>query len=123
MITALTIFFGGCLAYALRDSNPPSKTYAALNELRDKLLDGKSTGTKAAQHLLGDYAKVFKQHPELFKVSEPYALQIVETGEYVWALDLTVYERAKHRNDPHKGYTEAAIYHNTDTKTLKPYIY
>lgn len=123
MFTALTIFFGGCLAYALRGSNPPSKTYAALCELRAKLLDGKSTGSKAAQHLLGDYGKVFKQHPELFRISEPYPLQIVETGEYVWALDLTVYERAKHRNDPHKGYTEAAVYHNTHTKTLTPYIY
>lgn len=123
MITALTLFFGGCLAYALKDSSPPSKTYTALQDLRTKLIDGKSTGTKAAQHLLGDYAKVFKQHPELFKVSEPYALRIVETGEHVWALDLTIYERAKHRSDPHKGYTEAAVYHNTDTQTLKPYIY
>ncbi len=123
MITALTIFFGGCLAYALRDSSPTSKTYDALNELRTKLLDGKSTGSAAARHLLGDYEKVFKQHPELFTISEPYALQIVETGEHVWALDLTAYERAKHRNDPHKGYTEAAVYRNTDTKTLKPYIY
>lgn len=123
MFTALTIFFGGCLAYALKDSNPPSKTYGALQELRTKLLDGKSTGSKAAQHLLGDYAQVFKQHPELFAISEPYALQIVETGEYVWALDLTKFERARDRNEPHKGYTEAAIYHNTDTKTLKPYIY
>lgn len=123
MFTTLALFFGGCLAYALRDSNPPSKTYDALQALRGKLLEGKATGTKAAAHLLGDYSKVFKQHPELFAISEPYALQILETGEYVWALDLTKFDRARDRNDPHAGYTEHALYRNTNTQTLKPYNY
>lgn len=123
MITALSTFFVACLVYAMHDGNPPSKTFTALQDLRANLLDGKSLGTKAAQHLLGDYARLFKQHPELFKISEPYALEVAETGEHVWALDLTFYKRLKHRNDPHKGHTDVAVYHNTNTKTLKPYMY
>ena len=123
MITAATLFFLACFAYALNDGNPKSKTYAALLKLRADLLDGKRTGSKAGAHLLGDNAQVFKQHPELFDISKPYPLKVMETGEYVWALDLTTYERARHRNDPNKGFKDAAVYHNTNTQTLKPYIY
>ena len=111
------------LVYVIADKSPASPTYAALLDLRTRLLDGKSINGKAAKHILLDEVLVFKQHPELFAIGEPYPLDVVETGERVWAVDLTRYERARDKADPHAGHVEVALFHDTNTKTLKPYIW
>ena len=106
------------------DNKPKSQTYTELMALREALLQGKRTGSKAAQHLTLEYGQLIKQHPELFTISKPYPLNVMETGEYVWALDLTKYERARDRHDDDaQGDVITATYHNTDSKQLKPYIF
>jgi len=111
------------LVYVITDKAPASPTYAALLDLRTRLLDGKSISSKAAKHILLDEVLVFKQHPELFSIGEPYPLDVVETGERVWAVDMTRYDRARDKSDPHAGHVEVALFHDTNTKTLKPYIW
>lgn len=106
------------------DNKPKSQTYTELMALREALLQGNRTGSKAAQHLTLEYGQLIKQHPELFTISKPYPLNVMETGEYVWALDLTKYERARDRHDDDKqGDLITATYHNTNNKQLKPYIF
>lgn len=105
------------------NNKPKSQTYNELLSLREALLQGKRTGSKAAQHLTLEYGQLIKQHPELFTISKPYPLNVMETGEYVWALDLTKYERARDRHGDEQGDVITATYHNTNNKQLKPYIF
>lgn len=116
----LTLWF----VWVCIDRRPSSQTYDALQRLRADLLNGKRQGTKAGRHVLQDYASLFKQHPELFTISEPYPLNVMETGETIWALDLTAYERARDRFDDLKhGDVVLSTFHNTDSNTLKIYTY
>lgn len=110
------------LIWCFIDRGPSSQTFDALQRLRADLLNGKRLGTAAGRNVLQDYAALFKQHPELFTISEPYPLKVVETGETIWALDLTAYERARDRFDDLKhGDVVLATFHDTNNNTLKPY--
>ena len=63
--------------------------------------------------------------PELFSFSEPYPLDILETGERVWAVDLKIWRRGrdKFRRDAQPDYTEPALFRDTNNKTLQTYIH